>query len=97
MKVSLICIKKITELEDCKDDLLNRYILNRYINYFKIGSIYQFEIDFETIQIEIENKDVFSYYDSINDFVFHKSEIDEHFMTLDEWREQRINKILDNE
>ena len=92
MKVSLICIKKITELEDCKDDLLNRYI-----NYIKIGSIYQFEIDFETIQIEIENKDVFSYYDSINDFVFHKSEIDEHFMTLDEWREQRINKILDNE
>jgi len=95
MKVSLICIKKITELEDCKD--CKDDLLNRYINYFKIGSIYQFEIDFETIQIEIENKDVFSYYDSINDFVFHKSEIDEHFMTLDEWREQRINKILDNE
>ena len=92
MKVSLICIKKITELEDCKDDLLNRYI-----NYFKIGCIYQFEIDFETIQIEIENKDFFSYIDSINDFAFHKSEIDEHFMTLDEWREQRINKILNNE
>jgi len=92
MKVSLICIKKITELEDCKDDLLNRYI-----NYFKIGRIYEFEIDFETIQIEIENKDFFSYIDSINDFAFHKSEIDEHFMTLDEWREQRINKILDNE
>jgi len=92
MKVSLICIKKITELEDCKDDLLNRYI-----NYFKIGRIYEFEIDFETIQIEIENKDFFSYIDSINDFAFHKDEIDEYFMSLDEWREQRINKILEND
>jgi len=92
MKVSLICIKKIKELEECKDD-----ILNRYINFFKIGGIYQFEIDFETIQIEIENKDFFSYIDNINDFAFHKDEIDEYFMSLDEWREQRINKILEND
>jgi hypothetical protein len=92
MKVSLICIKKITELEDCKDDLLNRYI-----NFFKIGGIYQFEIYFDNIQIEIENKDFFSYIDSINDFAFHEDEIDEYFMTLEEWREQRINKILENE
>jgi hypothetical protein len=92
MKVSLICIKKIKELEDCKDDLLNRYI-----NYFKIGRIYEFEIEVDNLEIEIEDNGFFSYFDYKKDFAFHKSEIDEHFMTLDEWREQRINKILEDD
>ena len=77
MKVSLICIKKIKELEDCRDDLLNRYI-----NFFKIGNIYEFEIEVDNLEIEIEDKDFFSYFDYKNCLCFHKCEIEQILQTL---------------
>lgn len=92
MKVSLIYIKEIKELEKCPIS-----DLERYIKYFKIGNIYNFEFEVNYIKAEIINRDLFSYIDYTNEFAFHKNEIDEYFMTLEQWRELRINKILENE
>ena len=89
MKVRLICIKEIKELEDCDSPLIERFI-----QYFKVGNIYKFDITFEFIEKEIKDRWLFSYNDDENDFAFHKDEIDEYFMTLEQWRELRINKLL---
>lgn len=91
MEVSLIYIKEINELESCTDNCIKSYK-----DYFVLGKNYNFYIDENRIELEINNKDIFSVVDKTDRFFFHKWEIDEHFMTLDEWREKRINKILDN-
>ena len=92
MKFSLICIKGIKELEKCESPTLDRYV-----DFFKLWHTYDFDITFEYIEQEIKNRDMFSYVDHDHDFAFHKDEIDEYFMTLEQWRELRINKILENE
>jgi hypothetical protein len=89
MEVSLICIKEIKELEKCES-----FVLDRYVNFFKKGHVYNFDFYFKYIEHEIKDRDTFSYFDEKNDFCFHKDEIDEYFMTLEQWRELQINKIL---
>ena len=58
----------------------------RYKSYFKIGKIYNFTID-----------SLGSRYTFIHDkYFFDLDEINNFFIPLDEWRELRINKILEN-
>lgn len=90
-EVSLVCCKKITKLKNCKGE-----ILDIYTKFYEIGNIYEFEINFDNIQIEIINDDFFSYANFDLGFYFHKNEIDEYFLTLEKWRELKINKILKN-
>ena len=55
-------------------------------NYIK-GKIYNFEFSY---------KDTYPYVDKDNDCSFTFLEMGIYFITLDEWREKRINKILNN-
>jgi hypothetical protein len=59
-----------------------------YKNYFKLNKGYDF-----TISIDEDE-----YYNHIhtNDFSLCEFEIKEFFIPLSEWREQQINKILDD-
>ena len=88
-KVILVCIKEIEKLENCDENTLFSYA-----SFFKIGYTCEFEFDYDFIQYEIHDRNTFSYVNGEFSFCFHKDEIDEYFITLEQWREEKINKII---
>lgn len=61
------------------------HVENNYKNFFKIGNKYKFELRNSTYFMLKER------------YLFSEEEIKEFFLTLDKWREQRINKLLEND
>ena len=75
-----VCIKEV--LIDEGDDI------EKYKLYFRIGKIYDF--------IKDSHPGVIYDYKHNNVYYLSQKEMEEFFMPLNEWREQQINKILDD-
>lgn len=78
-----------------KDFLVDAYFLkdkNTYNNSY--GSLYK---EGNMYDIIVQKEHFMPYIDVNTGYLFTDEEVNEHLITLEKFREQQINKILDNE